>query len=59
MYHDQGADLMAADIELFGMDISLLNAMNRGKVLAGLKAYPLYGSRHTHLLGRNSSVLDN
>jgi hypothetical protein len=52
---------MPTIIEVSGMDISLVNAMNREKVLAGLKVYPVYGSgsRHTDLPGRQSSILDN
>lgn len=32
---------MPANIEFSGMDISLVTAMNREKVLAGLKVYPV------------------
>jgi hypothetical protein len=57
--HDQGVDLMPANIEFSGMDISLVNAMNQGKALADLKVYQVYGNRHTDLPGRQSSILDN
>ena len=33
LHHDEGVDLMPANIELSGMDVSLVNAMNREKVL--------------------------
>jgi len=33
LHHDEGVDLMPANIELSGMEVSLVNAMNREKVL--------------------------
>jgi len=33
LHHDEGVNLMPANIELSGMDVSLVNAMNREKVL--------------------------
>lgn len=33
LHHDEGVDLMPANIELSGMEVSLVNAMSREKVL--------------------------
>lgn len=44
LYHDKGVDLMPANIKLSGMDVSLVNAMSREKVL---KQY-LGGLKHQY-----------
>jgi chromosome partitioning protein len=33
LHHEEGVDLMPANIELSGMEVSLINAMSRGKIL--------------------------
>jgi chromosome partitioning protein len=33
LHHEEGVDFMLANIELSGMDVSLVNAMSREKIL--------------------------
>ena len=34
LHHDEGVDLMPANIELSGLEVSMVNAMNRERVLS-------------------------
>ena len=59
LHHAEGVDLIPANIELAGMEVALVNSMNREKMLCikyAYSAFPsnllLYPSPHAHMASR-------
>jgi cellulose biosynthesis protein BcsQ len=46
LHHDEGVDLMPANIELSGMEVSLVNAMSRRQAVFRTPAPSVFGRYH-------------
>ena len=64
LHHAEGVDLIPANIELAGMEVALVNSMNREKMLCikyAYSAFPssllLYPSPHAHIASRTGFKL--